>query len=177
MRRRELLKAGGALLAGAALPAAWLYAAPVVEIRMVSDEAGGHVSFDPIGLYIEPGQRVRWINVANVHTVTAYHPSNDNHALRIPEQAEPWDSGYLIEPGASFERRFDVPGVYDYYCAPHEAAGMVGRLVVGHASGPGALPFEYFRADPAKRHWRPVPPAARQQLPSVDTILELRRVR
>jgi plastocyanin len=176
MRRREFLKAGGVLLAGAALPAARLFAAPVVEIRMISDEVGGHVSFDPVGLYIEPGQLVRWINVANVHTVTAYHPRNDNHSLRIPAAAEPWDSGYLIEPGASFERRFEVPGVYDYYCAPHEPAGMVGRLVVGEASGPGALPFDYFQDDPAKRHWRAVPEAARQRLPSVKAVLRLRRV-
>lgn len=176
MRRRELLKAGGALLAGTALPAARLYAAPAVEIRMVSDHYGGHVSFDPRGLYITPGQVVRWINVANVHTVTAYHPANDNHALRIPAAAEPWDSGYLVEPGATFERRFDVPGVYDYYCAPHEAAGMVGRLVVGEASGPGALPFDYFRGDPARGRWRAVPEAARQRFPDVETILRLRRV-
>jgi hypothetical protein len=26
-----------------------------------------------------------------------------------------------------------VPGVYDYYCVPHEHAGMVGRIVVGDA--------------------------------------------
>jgi hypothetical protein len=24
-----------------------------------------------------------------------------------------------------------VPGVYDYFCLPHEQAGMVGRIVVG----------------------------------------------
>jgi plastocyanin len=174
MRRRELLKAGGAALAGAVFPAVRLYARSAVEIHMVSDEAGAHVGFDPIGLYVEPGQVVRWINVANVHTVTAYHPVNDNHSLRIPENAQPWDSGYLIEPGASFEHRFEIPGVYDYYCAPHEAAGMVGRLVVGEASGPGTLPFDYFRDAPAKRHWRPVPEAARRQLPSVGAILRER---
>jgi plastocyanin len=175
MRRRELLKAGGIVLAGAALPAARLFAAPVVDIRMISDQDGSHVSFDPIGLYIEPGQLVRWVNVANVHTITAYHPSNDNHALRIPKAADPWDSGYLIEPGATFEHRFEIPGVYDYFCKPHEAAGMVGRLVVGEASGPGTLPFDYFRADPAKRHWRPVPQAARERLPDVERILQARR--
>ena len=26
---------------------------------------------------------------------------------------------------------FTVEGVYDYYCVPHEHAGMVGRIVVG----------------------------------------------
>lgn len=174
MRRRELLKAGGALLAGAVFPATRVVADAVIEISMVSSADGGHVAFDPIGVYLEPGQRVRWVNVANVHTVTAYHPANGNFVLRIPEQAAPWDSGYLIEPGATFQRRFTVPGVYDYFCMPHEAAGMAGRLVVGEVSGPGALPFDYFRSDPAKRQWRPVSDAARRALPSAESIVQSR---
>jgi plastocyanin len=175
MRRRALLKTGGLALAGFLLPASWLRAASRPQVRLLSDPSGSHVSFDPAGLFIEPGQTVRWINVANVHTVTAYHPANDNHSLRIPEAAKPWDSGYLVNPGDVFEHRFEIPGVYDYYCIPHEAAGMVGRLVVGTASGPGALPFDYFENDPDKKHWRPVPEAARRQFPSVESILRQRR--
>ncbi|KAB7624199.1 plastocyanin/azurin family copper-binding protein [Alkalilimnicola sp. S0819] len=171
MRRRELLKAGGGLLAGALLQPRWLLAADVLEIELLSDPAGGHVNFDPIGLFLQPGQTVRWVNRANVHTVTAYHPDNDRHPLRIPRAAEPWDSGYLIEPGKVFERRFEVPGVYDYYCAPHEAAGMVGRLVVGEISGPGSRPFDYFRGDPGAADWRTVPAAARARFPDARRIL------
>ena len=37
-------------------------------------------------------------------------------------------------PGESFEVELTEPGVYDYFCIPHEHAGMVGRIVVG---GPG----------------------------------------
>ena len=35
-----------------------------------------------------------------------------------------------------------VEGVYDYFCAPHEMAGMVGRIIVGR---PGAQPFDDYR--------------------------------
>jgi hypothetical protein len=117
------------------------------------------------------------VNEANVHTSTAYHPANDGHALRIPEAAEPWDSGYLIEPGDYFEVTLTVPGVYDYFCAPHEMAGMVGRIIVGQPCGPGTLPFDYFRDDPAARDWRAVPQAAQAAFPPIETIMALRLVR
>ena len=101
----------------------------VIEMR--SDALGARVWFDPIGLYVEPGTTVRWIVRENVHTTTAYHPHNDSHSLRIPEGAVPWDSGFLVHPGDHFDVTLTVPGVYDYYCTPHEGAGMVGRIVVG----------------------------------------------
>lgn len=142
---------------------------------MISEGLGAFVSFDPIGLYLQPGQTVRWRCVANVHTTTAYHPANDHHSLRIPEDAEPWDSGYL-QPGATFKHKFTVPGVYDYYCTPHEAAGMVGRIIVGTAAGPGTRPFDYFRDDPRAKGWRPVPKAARKNFPSIAAIMKDHRI-
>jgi hypothetical protein len=62
--------------------------------------------------------------------VTSYHPSLFDRPRRIPEGATPWDSDYLL-PDESFSLTLSVPGVYDYYCVPHEHAGMVGRIVVG----------------------------------------------
>ena len=83
--RREVLQAGGLVLAGLAARALLrpARAGGVVEIRLRSDRLGAHVWFDPIGVLMEPGQTVRWVNEANVHTSTAYHPANDGHALRI----------------------------------------------------------------------------------------------
>lgn len=164
------------MLAGLALPRPAL-AARVVEIRMRSDPQGADVWFDPIGLWIEPGQTVRWTVVANVHTTTAYHPRNDGHSLRIPEGAEPWDSGFLVNPGDHFEVVLTVEGVYDYYCMPHEAAGMVGRIVVGRPAGPGTLPFDYFRGRAGTENWKPVPEAARKVFPSIDAIMKQEIVR
>jgi plastocyanin len=170
--RRAVVAAGGLWLAGSAAPAPARDG--VVEVRMQSDDLGAHVAFEPIGLLIRPGQTVRWVNAGNnVHTTTAYHPDNDDHPLRIPETAQPWNSGYLINPGDRFELTLTVEGVYDYYCTPHELAGMVGRIIVGRPAGPGTLPFDYFRNDPAKRHWRSVPPPARRALPAIDRIMAL----
>lgn len=52
-----------------------------------------------------------------------------------------------MEPGESFEITLPLPGVYDYFCAPHEATGMVGRVIVGRPGGPGTLPFDYFEGE------------------------------
>jgi hypothetical protein len=128
---------------------------------------------------IQPGQTVRWITESpgNPHTTTAYHPRNAKHSLRIPEKAQPWDSGFLLKEGDHFEVTLTVEGVYDYFCLPHEAAGMVGRIVVGRPSGPGTLPFDYFTGRPASRDWLSVPDAARHAFPPIETIVRQRVVR
>jgi plastocyanin len=175
--RRAVLEAGGLWLAGLAATGAAHAEAGVVEIRMRSDELGAHVAFEPIGLLIQPGQKVRWTNAGNnVHTTTAYHPDNDAHSLRIPATARPWNSDYLINPGDHFELTLTVEGVYDYFCIPHEMAGMVGRIIVGRPAGPGTLPFDYFRADRSKRHWQAVPAIAQRAFPAVDLIMAKRVV-
>jgi plastocyanin len=178
--RREFLKAGGLLLAGVGIAPLFrtrLFAlADPKLIEMRSDALGSRVWFDPIGLYVEPGETVRWIARENVHTTTAYHPKNDHHSLRIPDGAAPWDSGFLVKPGATFDVTLTVPGVYDYYCMPHEAAGMVGRIVVGKGTGPGAQPFDYWVGKSGTDGWQRVPDAARATFPSVARILAERVV-
>ena len=176
--RRSFLTAGGLALAGLAVPA-MLRAARPAEVRMLSTPRGEEAWFDPIGLRIEPGQTVRWVMASpgNPHTTTAYHPRNANHSLRIPQSAAPWDSGFLVKPGATFEVTLTVEGVYDYFCLPHEAAGMVGRIVVGRPGGPGALPFDYFTSHAGTSAWIPVAESARAAFPSVAAIVAAGAVR
>jgi plastocyanin len=132
--RRGVLLLGGGIAAALSLrtlsrPAR---AEDFVEIEMHGLADGSDVWFDPIGIHVEPGRTVRWTNrnPGNVHTSTAYHPSLSDRPQRIPDGATPWDSDYLM-PDQSFTLTLTVPGVYDYYCIPHEHAGMVGRIVVG----------------------------------------------
>ncbi len=180
LTRRGFLMQSGLALAGFALPSA-AHSRPtgagavgsVVEVRMRSEDLGAEVWFDPIGVRIEPGQTVRWIMTSpgNPHTTTAYHPRNAGHSLRIPEAAAPWDSGFLLNPGDTFEATLTIEGVYDYFCLPHEAGGMVGRIVVGRPGGPGTLSFDYFADRPGSEAWVPVPEAARAAFPSVAAIV------
>jgi plastocyanin len=168
LTRRGFVVAGGWMLGGLASGRAT--AAEPVEIDMLSDAAGEHVTFDPVGILLRPGQTVRWRCKANYHTTAAYHPSNGGRSLRIPRGAKPWASDVLA-PGDTFEITLDVEGVYDYFCEPHEQAGMVGRLIVGRPNGPGSLPFDWFHNTEEGRGWIEVPQAARAIFPSVDKIL------
>jgi plastocyanin len=178
LTRRAFLQAGGLALAGLAFPRGGR-AGGVVEITMRSDPTGADVWFEPAGILVQPGQTVRWVmrSPGNPHTTTAYHPRNTSHSLRIPEGAEPWDSGFLVNPGDHFETTLTVEGVYDYFCLPHEHAGMVGRIVVGRPAGPGSLAFDYFMGRPGTAGWQPVPEAARRVFPDVAAIVRDRVVR
>ena len=111
----------------------------VAMIRVDTTYPRGQWYFDPIGIYIEKGQTVRWVCYPNGWgtTVTAYHPSNDNHELRIPENATSFGSP-LFGRGVNykFEWTFEVEGTYDYFSRHQELVGMVGRIVVGTPGGP-----------------------------------------
>jgi plastocyanin len=141
-----------------------------VEIAMTGRSDGSRVWFDPVGLVVEPGQTVRWVNRDNVnsHTSTAYHPANFDKPRRLPEAAAPWDSDYLL-PGEAFEVTLTEPGVYDYFCVPHEHAGMVGRIVVGSAQPQG------WSDGPGARDG--IPDVALRGFPAVEDILQKRVVR
>jgi plastocyanin len=170
MTRRSFLAAGGLAVTALAVPRG-ASAAGIVEVRMQNDASRVKAWYDPIGVHIMPGQTVRWILGGDVHATAAYHPKNAMHSLRIPEHATPWDSGLMTTKGAHFDVTFTVEGVYDYFCLPHEADGMVGRIVVGKPGGPGTLPFDYFKDKPGTAGWLPVPVAARKAFPSVAKIM------
>jgi plastocyanin len=112
-----------------------------VEVAMVTE--GSEYYFDPIGVTVEPGTTVTFVNEAGAHSSTAYAEGNGGaETRRIPEDAEAWNSETLTEEGATFEHTFEVEGTYDYFCIPHKTLGMVGRIVVGEPGGPaeGSMP-------------------------------------
>jgi len=166
--RRDALRIGGGLLLAGPLSVRPAAAAEPVEIVMRGDADGATVWFDPIGMLVQPGQTIRWTNrdPGNSHTATAYHPDNAGHARRIPDGAEPWHSGYLL-PDETFAVTLTVEGVYDYFCVPHEHAGMVGRIVVGRPTGP----------QPSGESARPIPDVAQRAFPAIEDILRRGAVR
>jgi plastocyanin len=169
--RRQMLQIGGGVLAGLAIPRLALAEVSPVAIRMQGNADGSHVWFDPVGIHIQSGQMIKWINLdpGNSHTATAYHPKNINRPLRIPEAAaEPWNSDYLL-PNETFSVILTVQGVYDFFCIPHEHAGMVGRIVVGRA-GPE-------RPVASQEGVEPIPEVALSAFPSVGEIIWHGRVR
>ena len=158
LTRREILGAGVGLAAALSLSSLAVSGGEMIEVKMQGRDDGSHVWFDPIGILIKPGQTIRWTNLnpGNSHTTTAYNPTNFKRPLRMPKAAKSWDSDYLL-PDESFSVTFTEQGVYDYYCIPHEHAGMVGRIVVGEpethdwtelTGANGDLPEEAVKAFP-----------------------------
>jgi plastocyanin len=84
--------------------------------------ATGNASFVPAEITIDPGTRVRWLFVGGTpHTVTP----------RDAGQNGVWARQVIDESNLSFEHVFNVAGqTYDYFCEPHEVAGMTGKVTV-----------------------------------------------
>jgi plastocyanin len=120
--------------------------------------------YDPPGLLLEAGDRVAWIlledHLVDGHSATAYHPDQDKF-LRVPETAGPWSTSLMEGFGAWQEITFDVLGVHDYFCIPHETEGMVGRIIVGAPQGgPGTQPSSIG-----------ISPAGQSTIPTIDEIM------
>ena len=94
--------------------------------------------FEPAGLYVEPGDTVRWTFVTGHHTVSAYHPGF-GYQQRVPD-AVPSFSSPVMPQGGYWLYTFEQEGVYDYFCGPHEIFGHVGRIVCGSVEGYEPLP-------------------------------------
>lgn len=78
-------------------------------------------AFDPMVIFIEPGDTVRWTNMAG-------HDSRSLEGL-IPEGAEHW----ATPMGQNAAITLTEPGLYIYMCTPHYAMGMAGAIIVGDA--------------------------------------------
>ena len=105
------------------------------------------LAFEPGTVTVSVGETVTWENVGTVgHSVTAYED-------QIPDGADYWASGDFdsqadavdawtggfggrLSQSQSFEHTFEVVGTHHYYCIPHEASGMKGRIVVTEDATP-----------------------------------------
>ncbi|WP_435195385.1 plastocyanin/azurin family copper-binding protein [Natronomonas sp. EA1] len=95
--------------------------------------------FEPRELTVSVGDTVVWGNTGSrSHSVTAYEGEIPDDASYFAsggfdsEDAalEGWPSKGGVDPGETYEHTFSVAGTYGYYCIPHEAANMVGTIVV-----------------------------------------------
>ena len=98
---------------------------PVVNM---TDDA---LSYTPRVITIRAGQTVEWKNSSReVHTITADPKSASNPKdVALPQGAGAFNSG-LLNPGQTYERKFEKPGTYRYVCTLHEAQHMIGEVIV-----------------------------------------------
>ena len=138
-RRRFLASAGAAATAGVSLLSGCLGASgsdtAAYDIGMTAQ------AFVEAEFTVSPGETVVWHNnSARAHTITAYEDALPEGSAFFAsgdfesEQAarDSWwsDRGGALENGDEFSVTFEEPGEYDYFCIPHEQAGMIGTIYV-----------------------------------------------
>jgi len=91
-------------------------------------------TFSPSDVVIQPGDTVHWVWSSTGHTVNSgssctsdnlfCSPNNTNCSLNTTGSA-----------GATYDRTFPTMGTVPYFCRPHCAFGMTGRVFVGTVPG------------------------------------------
>jgi len=101
--------------------------------------------YDPDALTVAPGDTVEFENVGEQgHSITAYEED-------LPDGAEYWASGGFdseqaardaysttgsteetgnVPGGETWSHTFETEGTHEYFCIPHEGAGMLGEIEV-----------------------------------------------
>jgi pseudoazurin len=69
---------------------------------------------------INVGEKVFWKATSKGHNVEFIKGG-------VPEGVEKFKSKY----NKDVEFKFDVPGIYAYWCTPHKSMGMIGFIIVG----------------------------------------------
>ncbi|MEM8771319.1 MAG: pseudoazurin [Pseudomonadota bacterium] len=92
------------------------------DVKMLNahpDDPRKRMVFYPRVLQIKPGDSVRFIPTDPAH-------NSQTTKGMVPEGAEGWKSGFNKEVTITLNQA----GVYGYNCQPHQAAGMVGLVIV-----------------------------------------------
>lgn len=77
-------------------------------------------AFGPPAVRVDTGTTVSWV----------WTGEGGDH--NVVGEDNPLDSGDTVgTAGTTYEYRFEAPGLYKYYCAPHIRMGMKGVVVVG----------------------------------------------
>jgi halocyanin-like protein len=95
-----------------------------VTVEVGAQGNGGALAFAPAGIWVDPGTTVTW----------EWTGEGGGHNVIAEEGPASLDSGAPVaEAGETYEHTFseEEAGITKYYCAPHEALGMLGAVAVG----------------------------------------------
>ncbi|WP_336360194.1 cupredoxin domain-containing protein [Haladaptatus sp. ZSTT2] len=98
---------------------------PVQSAITITVGQGGNLRFSPTRASVKVGGEVTWTWDSSGHNVRPRsQPDGANW------EGTPGGDGTTYSKGEEFSFTFDVPGTYEYYCAPHQSFGMEGILEV-----------------------------------------------
>jgi plastocyanin len=125
--------------AAPAAPAAGAAAAitgKTVEVKMIGDDKG--YRFEPAEITIAAGDGIKFIMMSGGPHNVAFDPAKVPADVKaqldanIPEKIGELASAMKMNPNESVTISFAniKPGTYEYYCTPHLAMGMKGKITV-----------------------------------------------
>jgi plastocyanin len=121
--RRNAL--GRAAAAAAAMIGAPALVSAAASVKMGTD--AGQLIFVPADITICKGDTVTWTNnKGGPHNVVF----NDGECPDGFDTEKASMEEYLGEEGETFSYKFDIAGSYNYRCALHAGAGMIGEITV-----------------------------------------------
>lgn len=107
-----------------------------VTVNMIGDAKG--YRFEPSSIQLARGDGVKFVNVSggphNVTFSTDSMPSGAAKTLQqnMPNTTAPLMGPLMVAPNEAYTIAFTgaIPGVYHFYCTPHQALGMKGTITV-----------------------------------------------
>ncbi len=91
-----------------------------VEIEMLNKQGKESMVYSQKIARINVGESVLWKASSKGHNVEFIKGG-------VPEGVEKFKSKF----NKDVEYKFDIPGIYAYWCTPHKTMGMIGFVVVG----------------------------------------------
>ena len=90
-------------------------------IEMLNKLDNEYMVFSKKTVYIDPGDTVFWKATDKGHNVEFVKGA-------VPAGVEAFKS----KPNQDTEYKFNIPGIYAYWCTPHKTMGMIGFVIVGN---------------------------------------------
>ncbi len=85
----------------------------------ISMGSNGNLIFDPSDVTIDSGDTIHFVN-------NMLPP----HNIIVEGRADLSRESLMFNPGESQDIKFADAGDYDFFCGPHQGAGMVGKIHV-----------------------------------------------
>lgn len=100
-------------------------------------------------LRVAPGTTVEWVWESDTHNVVP-----DSQPEGANWEGTPGGEGKTYDTGYTYTHTFGTEGTYEYYCAPHESAGMVATLeVTQNPNEGGGEKSLHDLGVPIQAHW------------------------
>ena len=91
------------------------------NVRMLNKLNGQTMVFDPLIIQVDINDTILWTANNKGHNVEFIKSGT-------PEGVEKFRSS--VSKDAQY--KFEIPGIYAYWCTPHKGMGMIGFVVVGN---------------------------------------------